>query len=81
MNGICDHDADQRNYATAASSLEPREGRRILDRGVEAWTEYIDRDLIYQWLAKHAQRSNKRNSDFYSIINCKGQRRIAKGTR
>ena len=57
MNGICDLEVDQLHYKVAAESISDREGRRIIDRGREAWVDYIDRHLIYLWLAKHAQRS------------------------
>ena len=57
MNGTCDLELDQIHYQVAAASISDREGRRVVDRGPEAWVEYIDRDLIYLWLAKHAQRS------------------------
>ena len=64
-NGIVDHAADQRNYREAANELYARERRRRDVGGSVEWKNFIassydecvDRDRMYQWLAKHAQRA------------------------
>ena len=58
-DGEINDDAEQYNYIDAArlvvSSMYFGGRPRIIVEGEEA--DYINRDLIYQWLAKHAQRS------------------------
>ena len=63
-NGIVDHAADQMNYREAANELYARERRRQGVGGSVEWKVFteqyedcVDRDRMYTWLAKHAQRA------------------------